>query len=181
MQAIDEVFTLFGARGGSAYVGEPVSVLEHGLQAAAFARQESAPLALVLAALLHDVGHLVEPAPEDLAEWDRDARHEQSGARWLADRFGAAVAEPVRLHVAAKRYLCATDPGYLADLSPASRRTLELQGGPMPAAEMARFEADPHHAAALRLRRWDDRAKIAGLTVPGLHHYRGALAAYARR
>ncbi len=168
----DEVFALFTARGAGAYFGERVSMTEHGLQAAHFARTEGAPPELVLAALLHDVGHLVEVVPEDLADWTLDARHEEVGARWLAERFSAQIAEPVRLHVPAKRYLCATDPGYLARLSPASVHTLELQGGPMDAAEIGRFEALPFRREAVRLRLWDDRGKIEGLSTPGLPGYR---------
>src|SRR5262249_20306933 len=117
MTVAGEVFALFERRGTAAYFGEHVSMTDHSLQAAFFAREESAPRALVLAALLHDIGHLVEDVPDDLAEWTSDAHHEEVGARWLAQRFRADVSEPVRLHVAAKRYLCATDSNYVAMLS----------------------------------------------------------------
>ncbi|HXB18330.1 MAG TPA: HD domain-containing protein, partial [Steroidobacteraceae bacterium] len=123
MSVADEVLAIYGARGGGLYFGERVSIAEHGLQAAWFARLESAPEPLVIAALLHDIGHLLEAVPDDLAEWTSDARHEEVGARWLAERFRPEVSEPVRLHVPAKRYLCATDADYLRQLSSASVHT----------------------------------------------------------
>ncbi|HEV7358550.1 MAG TPA: HD domain-containing protein [Steroidobacteraceae bacterium] len=165
---------MYCARGARAYFGESVTTLEHSLQAAHFARKSNASDALVAAALLHDVGHLLAAAPPDLAAWKADARHEVNGARWLAARFGPDVFEPVRLHVPAKRYLCATDPSYEAQLSSASMQTLRLQGGPMSAAEVRAFEAEPHHRAAISLRRWDDSGKVAGLRTPGFADY-GAL------
>jgi predicted HD phosphohydrolase len=144
---------------------------EHGLQAAHFAQAEGAPETLVVAALLHDIGHLLEAVPDAIEEWTLDARHEELGARWLARHFDAAVAEPVRLHVPAKRYLCATDASYLSRLSSASVHTLKLQGGPMSAAEALQFEAQPFWREALRLRHWDDQGKVAGLkTLPLAAH-----------
>jgi [1-hydroxy-2-(trimethylamino)ethyl]phosphonate dioxygenase len=165
---------MYCAQGATAYYGESVTTLEHSLQSAHFARKSNAPDALVAAALLHDVGHLLAAAPLDLAAWKADARHEVSGARWLAARFAPDVFEPVRLHVPAKRYLCATDPSYEAQLSSASKQTLKLQGGPMSAAEIRAFEAEPHHRAAISLRQWDDSGKVAGLRTPGFADY-GAL------
>ncbi len=172
MSVIDDIVRLFRLRGGEAYFGEPVSQSEHALQAAYLAEQERRPDEEVVAALLHDIGHLVHGLPEDIAERGRDARHEDAGAIWLARHFRRAVVEPVRLHVAAKRYLCAVDPGYLSQLSPASVLSLRLQGGPMDPAEAAAFERHPYHEAAIRLRHWDDRAKVPGLPVPDLEHYR---------
>ena len=172
MSIADEIFALYARRGAGAYFGEPVTMLDHGLQAAHFARTEGAAPALIAAALLHDVGHLIETVPDDLTDWTSDARHEESGARWLGARFGAAVSEPVRPHVPAKRYLCAVDPGYFGELSAASVVTLGLQGGPMPPAEIAAFERERFCAAAVRLRRWDDRGKIAGFATCGIEDYR---------
>lgn len=172
MSVADEIFAIYTQRGSCAYLGERVTMTDHGLQAAYFAEQEAATAALVVAALLHDVGHLLEPTPDDIATWTADAQHESSGARWLARRFIPAVSEPVRLHVAAKRYLCATDPGYRARLSDASVVTLRLQGGPMVSAELARFEAEPFSKDAVRLRLWDDQGKVAGLKTAELVDYR---------
>ena len=180
MSVGDEVLAIYGARGAGAYFGERVSMTAHGLQAAWFAQVEGAPEPLVIAALLHDIGHLLEPVPDDLADWTADARHEEVGARWLARRFGPEISEPVRLHVPAKRYLCATDADYLRQLSPASVHTLKLQGGPMSAAETAAFEREPHHREAVRVRRWDDQGKVAGLETPPLAAYLERLNAAAR-
>jgi phosphonate degradation associated HDIG domain protein len=171
VHVVDTITELFTTRGHAEYHGEAVTQEEHALQAAHLAEKEGADDALVAAALLHDVGHLLHRFGEHAAEHGVDDRHEQLGRAWLARWFCPAVAEPVRLHVAAKRYLCATDPAYAAKLSPASRLSLELQGGPFTPAEAAAFEADPHHAAAVRLRRWDDAAKVPGLAVPPLAHY----------
>lgn len=181
MSLADEIFDIFTRRGADAYFGERVSMIEHGLQAAYFAREENAPPELILAALLHDIGHLIEPAPDELADWTSDARHELSGADWIARRLPAAVAEPVRLHVPAKRYLCATDPSYTAMLSDASIVTLRLQGGPMSDHEVLQFEKNPFHRQAVRLRLWDDQGKVAGLKTPGLHEYRGLIEQFASR
>jgi [1-hydroxy-2-(trimethylamino)ethyl]phosphonate dioxygenase len=179
MSAADEICAIYDSRGADAYFGECVSVTEHGLQAAWFARQEGAPDSLVVAALLHDIGHLLDECPEDVAEWTRDGQHEEVGAAWLAQHFGPEVTGPVRLHVPAKRYLCTTEPGYLAALSPASVHTLQLQGGPMSGPELAAFEREPLFREAVRLRRWDDRAKVEGLEIPGLSEYRRLIDALA--
>ena len=179
MSVADEVIALFAGRGGAAYYGEPVSILEHMLQAAHFAEAEGAPAHLVVAALLHDVGHLVEEVPHDIADWHEDARHEEIGGSWLARRFGTEISDPVRLHVPAKRYLCATDASYFAKLSPASVITLKLQRGPMNRSEIAAFECEPHYRDAVRVRKWDDRGKVASLTTRSLLDYRGLLEAAA--
>jgi phosphonate degradation associated HDIG domain protein len=180
MTIVDEIMDLFARRGTAAYHGEAVSQTEHALQAAELAEREGASDNLVVAALLHDVGHLLDGQDEDLADRGLDGRHEEAGCSWLALHFGSTVTEPIRLHVAAKRYLCAIDPGYLADLSPSSRLSLSLQGGPMSAEERANFESNPSYHDAVRLRHWDDTAKVPGLTVPGLDRYRDRLLAAAR-
>jgi phosphonate degradation associated HDIG domain protein len=180
MGIVDEILDLFATRGAAAYHGEAVSQEEHALQAADLAVREGVPGALVIAALLHDVGHLLDGQDEDLAERGLDGRHEEAGCAWLSRHFGPEVTEPIRLHVAAKRYLCAVDSTYLAGLSRASRLSLELQGGPMIPAELAEFEGNAYFRDAVRLRRWDDMAKVPGLAVPGRSHYRGRLEAAAR-
>jgi [1-hydroxy-2-(trimethylamino)ethyl]phosphonate dioxygenase len=175
MNVTEEILAIFQERGSSAYFGEGVSMTEHALQAAYFAQTAAAPSALVVAALLHDIGHLVDAVPSDIADWTVDAHHEEIGSRWLAKRFPPEVWEPVRLHVPAKRYLLATDAGYFAKLSPASVITLKLQGGPMSAHEAASFETERFHKDAVRVRRWDDQGKVAGLKTPGLSHYRALI------
>jgi phosphonate degradation associated HDIG domain protein len=173
---VDEVCHLFATKGHEAYIGEPVSQLEHALQTAHHAEAAGCDDALVVAALLHDVGHLLHKLPEDAAEHGIDTRHEQLGQTWLARHAASEVSEPVRLHVAAKRYLCATDPQYLGQLSAGSTLSLRLQGGPFTSQEISEFAANPHYLAAVTLRRFDDLAKVPGLEVSGLDHYRPRLA-----
>jgi gamma-butyrobetaine dioxygenase len=174
MDIVDEIIDLFEKRGAAAYLGEPVSQAEHALQAAHLAVQEGAPDTLVAAALLHDVGHLLG-SEGDPAQRGIDAVHEEKGCAWLEPHFGREVTEPIRLHVLAKRYLCAVDAAYRRLLSPASIRSLELQGGALTAGEAEAFERNPYSAAAIRLRRWDDRAKVPNLDVPDLRHYLAVL------
>jgi phosphonate degradation associated HDIG domain protein len=175
MTVIDDIFRIFETNGDEAYFGEPVSQKEHALQAACQAEQEGASPELVVAALLHDVGHLLHGLGEDIAAHGVDARHEDAGEAWLARHFPPEVTEPVKLHVAAKRYLCRVHPEYLAQLSPASVQSLALQGGPFDEGEVREFERHRYFREAVRLRQWDDRAKSPGLRVPELEHYRAAL------
>jgi len=177
MDVIEEIFQIFARRGGEAYFGERVTQKEHALQSACQAEQEGAAPSLVVAALLHDIGHLVHGMGEDIADRGVDARHEDAGEAWLALHFPPEVTEPVKLHVAAKRYLCRIDRAYLDQLSPASQQSLALQGGPFSEGEAREFEQHRYHREAVRLRTWDDRAKIPGLAVPDLEHYRPVLEA----
>jgi [1-hydroxy-2-(trimethylamino)ethyl]phosphonate dioxygenase len=172
---VDELLDLLDAQGKGAYFGEPVSVLEHCLQCAHFAERSHASPSTIAAALLHDVGHMLHGLPEHIAQLGVDGAHEEVAAAYLAKLFGKDVTETVRLHVAAKRYLCATDPSYIMQLSPASIESLQLQGGPMCDEEVAAFEALPNASVAVELRRWDEQAKIPDLEVPGLEHYRPIL------
>jgi phosphonate degradation associated HDIG domain protein len=181
MSVTDELLAIFNKRGAGAYFGEDVSVTEHALQAAYFAKASGAAPELILAALLHDIGHLVEEVPDDIAEWTTDAHHEEVGSRWLAARFPPQIFEPVRLHVPAKRYLCATDSAYYGKLSPASVVTLKLQGGPMSEAEVAQFETEPFHRQAVHVRRCDDQGKVAGLLTPVLADYRALIEEWSAR
>ncbi len=153
---------MFETRGQSGYFGEPVSQLEHALQCAHWATEERASNELIADALLHDVGHLLHDQGDNIAGQGVDTAHEELGQSWLSRYFGPAVTRPIALHVAAKRYLCATNESYLAQVSPASLQSLELQGGPMNAEEIAKFESDEFAKDAVRLRRWDDLAKIQG-------------------
>jgi phosphonate degradation associated HDIG domain protein len=175
MTIAEEVFHLFELGGGERYFGEDVSILEHSLQAAWLAKQSGAERHLIVAALLHDIGHLLHGMPEDIAEQGVDGRHEVAGEAWLGSRFGPEISEPVRLHVDAKRYLCFAEPGYLVQLSPSSIRSLQLQGGPFTADQARDFEQNPRFQDALELRLWDDVAKSPDLAVPDLRSYEDLL------
>jgi gamma-butyrobetaine dioxygenase len=173
---LDSLVELYASPNALRLYDEAVTELDHALQAAALAQAEGAPPALAAAALLHDVGHLVADdnvgLDDDLTV---DAAHEHVGTRFLARWFGPEVTGPVALHVAAKRYLCAVEPGYLDALSASSKRSLHLQGGPMSDADVDAFELRPQCEAAVLVRRWDDRAKVAGLTVADFDTYRPLL------
>ena len=173
---LDTLDRLFAERGNDRY-GESVTQQAHALQCAALAEGEGAPASLVTAALLHDIGHMLHGDPKGAAARNMDDRHERIGAGWLARVFPPAVAEPVRLHVDAKRYLCAVDPGYHGGLSAASTHSLALQGGPFARGAAAQFIAQPFAEEAVRLRLWDDLAKVPGAEVPGWAHFRAAIAA----
>jgi gamma-butyrobetaine dioxygenase len=166
---------LFAFEGGREYFGEPVTQSVHMLQAAANARRASAPPPLIAACLLHDIGHFLGPVSGGELMTGMDNHHSQVGADWLAEWFPAAVSEPVRLHVAAKRYLCAVEPQYRAGLSEASRFTLAVQGGPMKSAELAWFEAQAYAQDAIRLRRWDEAAKDPSAIPEPFDFYRPLL------
>jgi len=168
---VAEILQMFRDRGDSQYGEEAVSQLDHALQTAALASDDGADSALIAAALLHDIGHLLHDLPDDAPDQGIDDRHEVSGGRWLESRFGDEVTEPVRLHVPAKRYLCAVDANYQDELSPPSVLSLKLQGGPMSADEVAEFEQNPQLERAVRLRRWDDEAKIPDHPTPSLEFF----------
>jgi phosphonate degradation associated HDIG domain protein len=180
-ELIDEIFRVFREQGAGEYLGEPVSMTEHMLQSAYAAEQEGAPARLVAAALLHDYGHFIHDLPADSAQHGVDTQHEEVAHAFLSEHFGPEIAEPIRMHVAAKRYLCGKDPAYFMSLSPASVLSLELQGGPYSQDEVAEFEKSPYAEDAVRLRRWDDVGKIAGLETPDLEHYRDVLRQSLRR
>jgi gamma-butyrobetaine dioxygenase len=173
MTAVETIGELFAGPGARDHLGEPVPIGEHMLQAGALAEAAGAESPLVAAALLHDIGHL-------LGEDEDEDRHGEAGANWLRQWFGDAVTEPVRLHVPAKRYLCAVDAGYLGLLSAESVRTLSLQGGPMTAAEVAAFEALPFSRDAVAVRRWDDQAKDTVVTPPRFAHFAPLLEGFVR-
>lgn len=180
MSVIDQLFDLFREKGSGAYFGEDVTETAHALQAARLAEEAGEPDDVVVAALLHDVGHLLHGMSEDIAHQGIDGRHEDAGAVWLKKHFGPEVIDPVRLHVAAKRYLCAVEPGYQTDLSPSSLLSLKLQGGPFSPEEIRHFEAEPFYKSAVTVRRFDDEAKVPGLAVPDLEHYRPRIEAVLR-
>lgn len=176
---VDEIFQAFAERGGDFY-GENVTQLEHALQCALLASEEGASEPLIAAALLHDYGHLFEGRGEAAERDRRDARHEAHGAKALRRWFGPEVTGPIALHVAAKRYLCAAEPGYELALSPASILSLKLQGGRFTQTQCRHFEARTFSAGAIRLRRWDDSGKAVGRPTPDLEHYRPLLERVAK-
>lgn len=163
---VDFIGNIFKRRGAESYLGEDVTMSEHMLQGATLAQAAGASDELIAAALLHDIGHYTNEFPEDALEKGTDNLHEEAGAQVLDGFFPKVVTDCIRWHVAAKRYLCATDPGYLAQLSPASVDSLELQGGPMSATEVAVFSREPNLAKILRVRVWDDRGKVPGMPTP---------------
>ena len=171
-QKVDALFNYMEERGQSFY-DEVVTQLEHALQCAALARQNGASPTLITSALLHDLGHFIlDEHNADTAFLAMDLNHEEIGAEYLAPFFPEIVTTPIRLHVPAKRYLCATDASYHDGLSEASKRSLIVQGGAMSDEEREAFEQIPHFRDALTLRRWDDLAKVSGLETAGLGTYR---------
>jgi len=180
-RALHDLFGLLASAAAQQYGDEPVTQLEHALQCAALAREAAASDTLVIAALFHDIGHLLQA---DFGKPDyrrRDFRHERAGAEHLSLCFGEAVTGPVRLHVAAKRCLCAVEPGYWTGLSEGSQHSLALQGGPLAPEQARRFQARPYAGAAIALRRWDDAAKVAGATAPALASFYETAASIAKQ
>ena len=170
---------MFDGEGLRDYLGEDVSMAQHMLQAAGLARAAGAADHLVVAALVHDIGHFTGVISGRELMAGKENHHDDSGADWLAGWFGPEVTEPVRLHVAAKRYLCAVDPAYIDALSDASVYTLKLQGGPMNDAEVKAFEGSPYYSDAVALRRWDDMAKDANASAPAFDDFAAAVSAVA--
>lgn len=171
MDIVKRIAEMLERNGKALYGGEAVTQTQHALQCAALAEQNGASPELITASLLHDVGHVLDPEFEAALEREEDLYHEDLGEAFLADWFGDEVTQPVKLHVDAKRYLCAVDKTYMDRLSPASLQTLRLQGGPMSADEILAFETSAHHRAAVRLRIWDDLAKDPEQVTPGIDHF----------
>ncbi|TIW20572.1 MAG: HD domain-containing protein [Mesorhizobium sp.] len=168
---VEFIADIFERRGAESYLGEPVTMSEHMLQGAWLAEQDGAPEELVAAALLHDIGHYTSEfgtySPDDV----EDKHHDEAGGELLAPFFPPVIVECVRLHVSAKRYLCATDPTYFSKLSPASVHTLSLQGGPVSADEVAEFRRNPFHEEAVRVRIWDEGGKVANMKTRAFRDY----------
>lgn len=181
MSDIRSVIELLQEAGAHCYGGEAVTQLEHALQCAQLAEAEKAGDELVIAALLHDLGHLVHDLGEDAALQGLDDKHQFRAMHMLRRIFGAGVTEPIRLHVDAKRYLCRADRAYYDGLSPSSRRSLELQGGVYDIEAAKRFIQQPYARDAARLRTWDDRAKTPGADTPEIAHYVQIMKRCARR
>ena len=177
------ISNFFARRGHDAYFGEPVTQLEHALQTAQLAEQAGADGETVVAAFLHDIGHLL---PVEAAEGYMDGYgtvdHERLGADFLRQRgFSEKVTQLIENHVNAKRYLVAQRLDYFARLSEASLRTLEFQGGPMTPDESTRFEKHPYFNEILQLRQWDEQAKIPGLPTRDVDYYLNLCMNYSTR
>ena len=173
---LENILHLYSTRGQAQYGGEAVSQLEHALQCATFAEADGEPAELIAACLLHDLGHLVHHLGDDPALQGIDDRHEYRAVPLLETLFPDSVTTPIRLHVAAKRYLCAMEDTYWENLSPASKLSLELQGGIFSSSMADTFIAQPNAQAAVKLRRWDDLAKVKNLSTPDLDHFLPILA-----
>lgn len=169
---VDYIADVFERRGADSYLGEEVSMAQHMLQAAQEAERSRAAPALIVAALLHDLGHYSNEIPDTVLMKGTNNYHEEAGANFLMPYFPLAVTVPIREHVAAKRYLCATDPGYFARLSAASVYTLKVQGGPMGLSEIAEFEKSPFLDSCVALRIWDDSGKSPDKAHPEFSHYK---------
>ena len=162
---------IFDRRGGEEYLGEPVTMAEHMLQGATLAEQAGLPEEVIVATLLHDIGHFTSEFGSFSMDDTEDRFHEEAGARVLERFFPAIVTDCVRYHVAAKRYLCATKPEYFARLSEASVHSLNLQGGPMSEGEVQAFETNPNLAEIVQVRYLDDAGKRDDMTTPGFAHF----------
>jgi len=174
---IDRIRQLFEVKGEREYEGEGISQLAHALQSAHHAERAGAPPQLVCAALLHDLGHLLNDKGETPTLRGVNDQHQTAALPFLRPHFPEAVLGPIRLHVDAKRYLCATRADYYGRLSEDSKRSLQLQGGVFSATEAERFIGQPHAADAVKVRLWDDAAKVRGAAVPDFAHFAAALRA----
>ncbi|WP_244532835.1 phosphonate degradation HD-domain oxygenase [Geitlerinema sp. PCC 9228] len=169
--AIAKIIHLLQTKGSQPYGNEAVSQLEHALQCATLAETNQAPPELLTAALLHDLGHLMHNLGKDSSDRGIDDRHEYCCLGMLRSIFPPAVTEPIRLHVEAKRYLCATEPQYWQELSAASQKSLKLQGDTFSLEQVQQFQQQPYAKTAVKLRRWDERAKVPGRKTPHLEHF----------
>lgn len=177
---VDYLADVFSRRGAESYLGEEVSMAQHMLQAAQEAELSQAGPHLVVAALLHDIGHFANEIPDSVLMKGTDNYHEEAGANFLAGYFPPSVTEPIRQHVATKRYLCATDPGYFSRLSEASVYTLKLQGGQMDQEDVAKFEKSAQLDSCIKLRIWDDAAKDPDKKHPDFCYYRDLVQSLVR-
>ena len=183
IHSVQEIRSLYIDYGAGLYGGEAVTQLEHALQAATLAEAAGATDTLIAAAFLHDLGHILEARDKsrDPAMPTIDHRHQLAVVPYIHHLFPDAVIEPIKMHVDAKRCLCAIDDGYFSTLSPSSVHSLSLQGGIYSQAQAEQFRARPHAEAALRLRRWDDQAKVENLSTPDVDHFMRYLETVSQR
>ena len=172
--SVEIIINAFRDRGDRSY-GEDVTELEHAMQTAEFAKQFGEPDAIVLSCLLHDYGHMLHDLGEDIAHQGVYAQHEELGAKLLQGLFPEHILDPIRLHVAAKRYLCWKELNYIQGLSASSLLSLQLQGGPMSDLEATAFAALPHYQAAVQVRRYYDMGKVPGMKTASLESYRALI------
>ena len=182
-QVAEEIITMYRNHGGEEYAGEKVSQLEHMGQAAQLASQQGYDEEVVLAAFLHDIGHICVSAEGDQAMGDYGVKdHEEIGANFLKRKgFSKRVVRLVESHVEAKRYLTYKDPDYYDQLSVASKKTLEYQGGRMGKDEAEAFEHYPLFDLIIKMRRWDEEAKVENMPVPDLEYYRSLMISHLQK
>jgi 2-amino-1-hydroxyethylphosphonate dioxygenase (glycine-forming) len=185
----NEIMDLYAGYGGAEYAGEKVSQLEHMAQAAQLAEEQGYDEEVILAAFLHDIGHIAVAAngdgPMSASRGEMDGfgivDHEELGADFLREKgFSKKICRLVESHVEAKRYLTIKDPSYYAQLSDASKKTLEFQGGPMTEDEAAAFEQYPLFPLIIQMRKWDEQAKIEHKPLPDLQHFRQMILRHLR-
>ncbi|HAC64837.1 MAG TPA: phosphohydrolase [Cyanothece sp. UBA12306] len=174
-EKLTEIFEILESKGHQQYGGEAVTQLDHALQCAMLAEQAQATPELITACLFHDLGHLIHHLGENISEQGIDDRHEYRALGILSSLFSPGVTEPIRLHVEAKRYLCAVEADYYQNLSSESKKSLQLQGGAFSSKEAPKFLDQPYARDAIQLRRWDEQAKVPNLSTPTLSHYRNFL------
>ena len=178
----DEIIEIFRVKGGEDYAGEEITQLEHACQAAQLAEQQGFDDEVILAALLHDLGHLLSEDEEDDMDGFGVKDHEAVGANFLKEKgFSEKVTTLVNSHVAAKRYLCFANKRYFENLSEASKMTLAFQGGPMTEAEAKAFEQNPLKNLIIRMRTWDEEAKLTDVPVPSLQVYKDMIVRHLRK
>jgi predicted HD phosphohydrolase len=168
---VDFIGSIFEKRGDEEYLGEPVTMGQHMLQGATMAEKSREPDEIIIGTLLHDIGHFTSEFGTFSMEDTEDRYHEDAGAAVLEQFFPKVITDCCRHHVAAKRYLCATDPGYFQKLSTASIHSLNLQGGPMSEAELKDFEKNPNLKKILKVRLYDDAGKIPDMITPSFWHF----------
>ena len=168
---VDFIGSIFERRGGEEYLGEPVTMGQHMLQGATMAEQSKEPDDIIIGALLHDIGHFTSEFGTFSMEDKKDRYHEDAGAAVLENFFPKVITDCCRYHVAAKRYLCATNPEYFQKLSAASVHSLNLQGGPMSETEIKEFERNPNLKKILTVRLYDDAGKIPNMDTPSFWHF----------